>query len=225
MKIQSLIVSAFAAVAVAAPHPTVIESIDADALPALMARASDTSDDLKNGACKEVTFIYARGSTESGNMGFIVGPQVCTALKALLGPAKVACQGVGSPYNAGLIENFLPKSTSPEAIGAATTLFNLAHTKCPNTKVVAGGYSQGTAVVGNSIQELDAAVVAQIKGVVLFGFTRNKQDGGRIPNYPTDQTKVICADGDEVCNGTLLITPAHLSYGNYAVPAALFLAS
>ena len=254
MKIQSLIVSALAAVAVAAPQPAVTESIDADALPALIARAADTSDDLKSGACKEVTFIFARGSTESGNMvcapfplfpsapdpshqqkknkqmltkkqGSIVGPQVCTALKTLLGPAKVACQGVGFPYNATLPENLLPKNTSPEAIGAATTLFNLAHTKCPDTKVVTGGYSQGSAVVDNSIQELDPAVVAQVKGAVLFGFTRNKQDGGRIPTYPTDQTKVYCADGDMVCDGTLIITAAHLTYGNDATPAAVFLAS
>lgn len=119
----------------------------------------------------------------------------------------------------------MPKNTSPEAIGAATILFNLAHTKCPDTKVVTGGYSQGSAVVDNSIQELDPAVVAQVKGAVLFGFTRNKQDGRRIPTYPTDQTKDYCADGDMVCDGTLIITAAHLTYGNDAAPAAVFLAS
>ncbi|KFZ02780.1 hypothetical protein V502_11496 [Pseudogymnoascus sp. VKM F-4520 (FW-2644)] len=225
MKFQALIISALAAVALAAPHPSANEAIDGDALPAIMARQSATSDELKNGACKDVTFIFARGSTESGNMGSIVGPQVCTALKTLLGSAKVACQGVGSPYEATLADNFLSKNTSPAAIGAATTIFNLAHTKCPNTKVVAGGYSQGTAVVDNSIQGLDTAVVAQIKGVVLFGFTRNLQDGGRIPGYPTGQTKVFCATGDLVCSGTLIITAAHLTYGANASSAAAFLAS
>jgi cutinase len=34
----------------------------------LEARQSATSDELKNGACKEVFFIFARGSTETGNM-------------------------------------------------------------------------------------------------------------------------------------------------------------
>ncbi|KFY95848.1 hypothetical protein V498_03087 [Pseudogymnoascus sp. VKM F-4517 (FW-2822)] len=225
MKFQAIIVSALAAVAAAAPHPSANEAIDGDALPAIMARQSSSSDDLKNGACKEVTFIFARGSTEAGNMGTIIGPQVCTALKTLLGSSKVACQGVGSPYEATLADNFLPKNTSPTAIGAANTMFNLAHTKCPNTKVVTGGYSQGSAVVDNSIQALDAAVVAQIKGVVLFGFTRNLQDRGRIPGYPTSQTKVFCAIGDLVCDGTLIITAAHLTYGINASSAARFLAS
>lgn len=157
--------------------------------------------------------------------GSVIGPQVCSALKALKGSSKVACQGVGSPYDASLADNFLPKNTSPSAIRAGNEMFNLANTKCPNTKIVAGGYSQGSAVVTNSIQELDAGVVSKIKGVVMFGFTRNLQDRGRIPGYPTSQTKVYCATGDLVCSGTLIITAAHLTYGINASSAALFLAS
>jgi cutinase len=75
-----------------------------------------------------------------------------------------------------------------------------------------------------SIQALPAAIQAQVKAVVLFGYTRNAQDGGRIPNYPTSQTKVYCAVGDLVCNDTLIITAAHLSYGADAPNAASFLA-
>ena len=75
-----------------------------------------------------------------------------------------------------------------------------------------------------SIQALPAAIQSQVKAVVLFGYTRNQQDGGRIPNYPTSQTKIYCAKGDLVCNGTLIITSAHLSYGVDTPDAAAFLA-
>lgn len=76
-----------------------------------------------------------------------------------------------------------------------------------------------------SIQALPVNIQAKITGVVLFGFTRNAQDNGRIPNYPQNQTKVFCAFGDLVCNDTLIITPAHLTYGSDAAAAASFLAS
>jgi cutinase len=76
-----------------------------------------------------------------------------------------------------------------------------------------------------SIQALPAAIQNNIYGVVLFGFTRNLQDGGRIPNYPTSKTDVFCAVGDLVCDGTLTITAAHLTYGVDAPAAASFLVS
>jgi cutinase len=76
-----------------------------------------------------------------------------------------------------------------------------------------------------SIQKLSASVMAKVKAVALFGFTRNAQDGGRIPGYPTDQTKVYCAVGDMVCDDTLIITAAHLTYGSDASSAAQFLLS
>lgn len=74
-----------------------------------------------------------------------------------------------------------------------------------------------------AIPQLPSAIQDQIKGVVLFGDTRNEQDNGRIPGFPTDKTSIICAIGDLVCEGTLVITAAHLSYGDDVPEAVDFL--
>ena len=77
---------------------------------------------------------------------------------------------------------------------------------------MAGGYSQGTAVMSNSVSELSATIRDQIKGVVLFGYTKNLQNSGKIPNFPAEKTKVYCNISDAVCYGTLYIAPAHFLY-------------
>lgn len=140
---------------------------------------------------------------------------------------QVACQGVGAEdgYAAALAPNFQPKNTDDQSIAAATKIINLANTQCPDSTIVIGGYSQGSAVMDNAIQGLPAATQSKIAGVVLFGFTRNAQDNAQIPGYPQAQTKIFCAPGDLVCDNTLTITAAHLSYGANADAAATFLAS
>ena len=89
-------------------------------------------------------------------------------------------------------------------------MFNMANEKCPDASVVAGGYSQGTAVIAGSLGEVDAK--DQVKGVVLFGYTKNQQNDEQIPDYPKEQTKIFCNTGDAVCKGSLSVQPAHFAY-------------
>ncbi|KAF2167806.1 carbohydrate esterase family 5 protein [Zasmidium cellare ATCC 36951] len=185
--------------------------------------SSSTSDELQDGDCRDVIFIFARGSTEPGNMGITVGPSTCSALKDSLGDDAVACQGVGGAYLGDLGSNALPDGTTQAALDESTKMFNLASSQCPNSKVVAGGYSQGAAVMAGSIGTLDTAVKAQVKGVVLYGYTKNLQNGGAIPDYPEEQTKVFCNASDGVCSGTLMVTAGHLTYTTDVPEAASFL--
>lgn len=56
MKVSSVTLAAFIGLTLASP------------LPVEQRQVSDESDDLLNGPCQDVTFIFARGSTEPGNM-------------------------------------------------------------------------------------------------------------------------------------------------------------
>ena len=67
----------------------------------------------------------------------------------------------------------------------------------------------------------------RVTGATLFGYTKNRQNSGRIPEYPADRTRVFCARGDLVCEGQLIVVAPHLfTYGDDARgPGAEFLAS
>lgn len=74
-----------------------------------------------------------------------------------------------------------------------------------------------------AIPELSDDVKSRIDGVVLFGDTRNKQDEGRIPEFPPEKIKIYCAEGDLVCEGTLIVAPPHFSYMGEVDDAVKFL--
>ncbi|KAF1986287.1 carbohydrate esterase family 5 protein, partial [Aulographum hederae CBS 113979] len=193
----SVAVAAMAGLAAAAPHDLVERQLN--------------SNDVENGPCQNIFLVYARGSTEVGNMGELMGPQLCNSLKRKY-PNQTGCQGVGGPYRAGLMDNVSLSGTTPAAIGEASRMLNDAMTKCPNAKIVAGGYSQGSAVMMNAIRAMSPAQMERILGVIFFGYTKNAQNRGQIPGFPSDKLKVICKPSDGVCGGALLVTAGHLSY-------------
>ncbi|ROT43667.1 cutinase [Sodiomyces alkalinus F11] len=191
------------------------------------ARQSNTRNDLEEGSssnCPEVILIFARGSTESGNMGNTAGPALARAMERNYD--NIWIQGVGGPYTADLAPNFLRAGTNQQSIDEAKRLFTMAYTKCPNTPVVTAGYSQGTAVVGNALTELNRTPIQdQVVGAALFGYTKNLQNLGRIRDYPRSNTEVYCQLTDAVCSGTLFILPAHFLYlDDAAISAPRFFA-
>jgi len=214
MKFTSALLS-LAACVTAAPVTELIER--------QLGAVGTTANELSVGSCRDIIFIFARGSTEIGNLGGSVGPPTCNGLKREYGSSRVACQGVGGPYDATLGANLLPEGTTSGAYNEAIRLFALANTKCPGSTVVAGGYSQGAAVMVASIRRLSSTIQNQIAGVVLYGNTRNAQENGNIPNFPNEKVETICALTDGVCYGTLTVTAGHLSYGDDVDDAVDFL--
>ncbi|OGM50970.1 cutinase [Aspergillus bombycis] len=180
-------------------------------LPGLTKRASITENGVtQNSGCQELTFIFARGTTEMGNMGSVVGPPVANQLASLTGN-KVTVQGVDYPADAAG-NAMMGASGGPKM----AELIQQAKKQCPNTKVVLGGYSQGAMVVHNAASKVGADAIS---GAVLFGDPFKTQGVGQLA---ASKVKEYCASGDPVCQNGMNVM-AHLSYGSNAQEAAQFL--
>ena len=140
--------------------------------------------------------------------GILIGPGLLSSLKTKI----PGIQSFPVYYGADLLTNVSPARTDAGSIAKGVQAFKQASAKC--SVIVAGGYSQGAAVMHNVVgKSLDASIKEKIAGVALFGDTRNQQDHGHIPNFPKEKSKVWCNIGDGVCTGQLLVNVGHLSYG------------
>ncbi|KAM0282854.1 hypothetical protein ACHAQH_002858 [Verticillium albo-atrum] len=187
--------------------------------------ASIVSNELTLGGCRDIIFVFARGTSEQGNMakGTLVGPPLSRGLKAIYGDSRVATEGVN--YAAIPQPNFLPGGTDGPSVAAMSGVLLGAATNCPASKVVVCGYSQGAAVAHRSIQSLPPAAQTQIVGVLTVGDTQKTQDGNRIFNFPPDRVSFLCNPGDVICDGQLVVLAPHLDYTRRADEGVQFLAS
>ncbi|KAH9875389.1 hypothetical protein J1614_004881 [Plenodomus biglobosus] len=182
-----------------------------------------TLNEFTEGGCRDIMFAWARGSTERGNMGTIVGPPTSNGLKQAFGADAVATEGID--YAASIGTNALPGGTDSSSKNLMQDILTSMASQCPDSIIVTGGYSQGAAVNHRTIEDLPTTVQDQIAGVVLYGDTQKQQDNNQIPNFSADKVKIICQVGDAVCRGTLTILPAHLTYGARADEGVEFLAT
>ncbi|KAI1453225.1 carbohydrate esterase family 5 protein [Annulohypoxylon moriforme] len=182
-----------------------------------------TANEFLDGGCRDVIFIFARGSTQDGNIGDDPGPQTIDQLKAALGADAVAAQGVD--YPALLIDNLRDGGCDPEDADNMRALITQAATQCPTAKLVVSGYSQGAALVHRSVEAADTSVKDRIFAAVTYGDTQKAQDNDQIPNFDTGKTLILCHDGDKVCEGTLIVTDAHHGYSDLAPEAVGFIIS
>ncbi|KAF2964234.1 hypothetical protein GQX73_g9340 [Xylaria multiplex] len=188
-----------------------------------IAATGTTANEFLEGGCRSIIFLWARGSTQDGNIGGSPGPQTIDQLKAKLGSTAVAAQGLD--YPASLLDNLRSEGCDPEDATNFKNLITKAATQCPSSKLVVAGYSQGAALVHAAAKQLTAAVTSKIAAAVTFGDTRKKQDGGVIPNIGASRGLILCHDGDLVCSGTLIITDAHHDYDDLAPNAVSFIVS
>lgn len=127
----------------------------------MLNQIGQTANDVQDGVCKGTTFICARGTTEQGNLGSTVCPALANKLKSDLN-GDVAVQGVNYPAD---VTGATEGAISPKSAQGATNmaqLTNQAIQKCPNTKVVLAGYSQGAEQVHGAVQNLDSNAASKV---------------------------------------------------------------
>lgn len=111
--------------------------------------SSNTQNGLAAGsACKAMTVIFARGTTEQGNVGTLTGPPFFAALEKTVGAGNLAVQGVEYPAD---IPGFLAGGDA-NGSKAMAKLIQQAMTACPDTAIVMSGYRYMDCQFTNKIQ-------------------------------------------------------------------------
>ncbi|KAJ9620431.1 [4Fe-4S] proteins maturation [Taxawa tesnikishii (nom. ined.)] len=164
--------------------------------------SGSTANDVANGVCAPVTVIYARGTSESGNVGTVAGPPMFKSLISKLGASGVAVQGVTYPAS---------------SAGNA----NLGADGGPTMAQLAKQALSHAMVVHNSLSSSNGLIASNVAAIVAFGDPLLGQGFGSVPS---SKVKEFCASGDAVCEDhSGSISAAHLSYGSNADAAAQFI--
>ncbi|KAI1004045.1 hypothetical protein K3495_g4166 [Podosphaera aphanis] len=169
-----------------------------------------------SGPCKSVSLIFAKGTGETGNIGAgsSPGPAWIQQMRYSLGEENIAVQGVN--YS-GTLSGYL-KGGSRKGSIKFLDLTTEVTARCPDTKIILGGYSQGAMLAHNAALQFSDAIVARISAAVLFGDPFHKLALGKIPS---SKVLNICHKKDIICKGKGGVA-AHLNYENDASQAAAF---
>ncbi|KJZ72544.1 hypothetical protein HIM_08068 [Hirsutella minnesotensis 3608] len=181
-----------------------------------MMHVSPTRNDIE---CGDVRIVWARGTCNPGTVGVNEGPALFEALDAVLRPAHLTLGVEGFVYPANL-DDFLARNPANGPALASTVRAAMA--RCPESKFVLGGFSQGAMVVHDAARALGPDM-SKVSAVVLFGDPYARR---RVANISPSRVNIFCHKGDNVCkeNGDLILPP-HSTYNENADEAAMFITS
>ncbi|KAF2669664.1 alpha/beta-hydrolase [Microthyrium microscopicum] len=159
--------------------------------------------------CAKLEVLVARGTSESGPIGQIVGdPLVARVIRDM---KKLNETAQGYPVQASHVD---PSKQYPaDMLNFITGVTDVSKRitaqiqACPDIKFALVGYSQGGSVMSTAQLMLSAEQKEKIIAVVLYG----SGDGTTILDPLKDRTIANCAVGDFAC-GDLQQGPGHTSY-------------
>lgn len=154
--------------------------------------------------CSDVEVIFARGTDEPAGIGK-VGKAFVDTLKPMLKGTSISTYAVKYPATWDFMKAAIGANDMSKRVQATAA-------RCPDTKIVLGGYSQGAAVVDvvatapiaglGYTAPLPAAVVPHITSLVVFG-NPSARLGNPLTRMSTTfgpRTADLCAPADPVCS-------------------------
>jgi cutinase len=162
--------------------------------------------------CSDVAVVFARGTHQDPGLGNM-GQAFVDSLTSQVNGKSVDVYAVNYPAN-----DDYHNSANAGANDASAHIQGIV-AGCPNTKIVLGGYSQGSTVIDLATTQMPPAVADHVSAVALFGepssgFSTMLWGGQPLPTInPIYNNKVLslCAPDDPICSGGGNII-AHVSY-------------
>jgi cutinase len=178
-------------------------------------------------ACSDVEVVFARGTFETPGVG-ATGQAFIDALNARLGGRTVEVYPVDYPAT-------LDFQAAADGVADASSTIVAAVARCPHTKIVLGGYSQGAAVAAYTTADsvpagfalpdgisgpMPPATATHVAAVALFGAPSagivNLLDHSALPiaigGLYAAKTIQLCVPGDPVCSPDGADRAAHSAY-------------
>jgi cutinase len=154
--------------------------------------------------CTDIEVVFARGTDEPAGIG-VVGQALVDALRPMVKGKSVGTYAVKYPAT----WDFLQVATGAND---ASKRIQSTVAKCPDTKIVLGGYSQGAAVMDvvttspiaglGYTAPLPAAVIPHVAAVAVFG-NPSARLGKPLTMLSPDfgpRTADLCNTNDPVCS-------------------------
>jgi cutinase len=162
--------------------------------------------------CSDVAVVFARGTHQEPGLGN-VGQAFVDSLTSQVGGRSVSAYAVDYPANDDY-HNSAPSGASDASAHIQDTVAS-----CPNSRIVLGGYSQGSTVIDLATAAMPPKVADHVAAVALFGepssgFSSMLWGGQPLPTISppyAPKTISLCAPDDPICSGGGNII-AHVSY-------------
>ena len=156
--------------------------------------------------------VFARGTHQEPGLGNI-GQAFVDSLTSQVGGRSVDVYAVNYPANDDYHNSAYAGANDASAHIQGTVA------SCPNTKIVLGGYSQGSTVIDLATTQMPPSVADHVAAVALFGepssgFSTMLWGGQPLPTINPaygGKTLSLCAPDDPICSGGGNII-AHVSY-------------